>query len=332
MIQPKQLSADDQPLVRAPNDGSLARYFSQVINHLVMAAATQPLQLPSSSTALSGADQGYLLARRRIGSATVVSVNKHPKAPGWRRSHSDLIGRTPAEVVIPANDDRIGARSSFEQAPGTQNAVPPPPMSRDKRGWNVAPAPDGRGMPEEQRRRPLHRRYGLWIIVFVLLALNWTALLMSKPAGQARVGVPFSPYFLGQVRAGDVKSISSKGDTIQGVFATKTRYPQSDRRATPTTLFSTQVPSFWNDTALTELLQSKGVQVNAQSTATSSSLVEELLLGFGPVLLLVGLFVLLARRASAASGAGALGSFGRTQARPRGSTEDHRDIRRCRGN
>ena len=244
-----------------------------------------------------------------------MSVNKHPKAPGWRRSHSDLIGRTPAEVVIPANDDRIGARSSFEEAPGAQNAVPPPPMSRDKRGWNVAPAPDGRGMPEEQRRRPLHRRYGLWIIVFVLLALNWTALLMSKPAGQARVGVPFSPYFLGQVRAGDVKSISSKGDTIQGVFATKTRYPQSDRRATPTTLFSTQVPSFWNDTALTELLQSKGVQVNAQSTATSSSLVEELLLGFGPVLLLVGLFVLLARRASAASGAGALGSFGRTQAR-----------------
>jgi cell division protease FtsH len=43
---------------------------------------------------------------------------------------------------MPANDDRIGAQSSFEQAPGAQNAVPPPPMSRDKRGWNVAPEAD----------------------------------------------------------------------------------------------------------------------------------------------------------------------------------------------
>src|SRR6202023_3066134 len=54
---------------------------------------------------------------------------------------------------------------------------------------------------------------------------------------------------------------------------------------------------------------------NAKSTTTSQSLLVELLLGFGPTLLIVGLFVLLARRAAAGGGMGALGNFGRSQAR-----------------
>src|SRR5207237_2628629 len=55
---------------------------------------------------------------------------------------------------------------------------------------------------------------------------------------------------------------------------------------------------------------------NAKPATSSPSLLAELLLGFGPTLLIVGLFVLLARRAAKAGGAmGALGSFGRSQAR-----------------
>ena len=34
--------------------------------------------------------------------------------------------------------------SSFE----SDKAVPPAPMPQDKGRWRVAPAPDGRGMPE----------------------------------------------------------------------------------------------------------------------------------------------------------------------------------------
>ena len=76
-------------------------------------------------------------------------------------------------------------------------------------------------------------------------------MLMAQPAGQPRVTVPFSPYFLSQVQAGQVKSISSTGDTIQGTFATKLRYPADDKTATATTLFSTEVPSFWDSAELT---------------------------------------------------------------------------------
>jgi cell division protease FtsH len=86
--------------------------------------------------------------------------------------------------------------------------------------------------------------------------------------------------------------------------------------ATPSTLFATQVPSFWNGTELSALLKSKGVRVNARSTETTTSLLDELLLGFGPTLLIVGLFVLLARRAAKMGGGmGGLGNFGRSQAR-----------------
>jgi cell division protease FtsH len=221
---------------------------------------------------------------------------------------------------VPESHDRqneavTDARPQPTRAQSGEQAVPPAPMPRDKQGWRVAPAPDGRGMPENQKPPPPHRWRGFWVFLTVLLALNWLSVLLFQPSAQPRVDVPFSPYFLQQVQAGNVKSISAKGDTIQGTFATKVRYPPSDQKTTPTTLFSTQVPSFWNGAALTSLLQSKGIQVNAQNPNPGTSLVAELLLGFGPTLLLVGLFLLLARRATAGGGMGALGNFGRSQAR-----------------
>jgi cell division protease FtsH len=171
-------------------------------------------------------------------------------------------------------------------------------------------------MPDEHKPPPPHRLRGFWIFVIVLLALNWISVLAFQKSGQPRDKVPFSPYFLNQLEAGQVKSISSKADTISGTFKAKVRYPPSDSKATPTDLFSTQVPSFWNSNQLTTLLRSQGVEVNATNPNPGTSILAELLLGFGPTLLLVGLFVLLARRATAGGGGiGGIGNFGRSQAR-----------------
>ncbi len=139
-------------------------------------------------------------------------------------------------------------------------------MPRDERGWRVAPAPDGRGMPDPPAARPPHRTRGFVIFVVVLLALNWGLVLLFSHNGQTRVKVPFSPYFVSQVSAGQVASIASKGNTIQGTFKVAMRYPATDQKATPTTLFATEVPTFWNNDQLTALLQSHGVQINARST------------------------------------------------------------------
>jgi cell division protease FtsH len=195
----------------------------------------------------------------------------------------------------------------------TDKAVPPAPMPQDKGRWRVAPAPDGRGMPEEHQPKPPHRLRGFWIFVAVLLAVNWVAVLMTAPS-QSRVKVPFSPYFLKQVDDGKVKSISSKEDTIDGTFTRKVVYPPNSK-AKPTTLFSTEVPTFWDTVSLTELLRSKGVEVNAKNPHPGRSILSEILLGFGPTLLFIGLLLLLARRASAGGGLGGLGNFGRSQAR-----------------
>ncbi len=207
--------------------------------------------------------------------------------------------------------------ASNESRDGAQKSVPPAPMPRDKQGWRVAPAPDGRGLPEQHKPRPPHRMRGFWIFVIVLLAINWLSVLLFQPASEPRVRVPFSPYFLDQVDASKVKSITTTGNTVDGTFTAKIKYPANDKNAVPTTLFVTEVPTFWNHDQLSSLLQQHGVTVNAKSTTQHTSLLAEILLGFGPTLLLVGLFVLLARRAQAggAGGLGGLGNFGRSQAR-----------------
>ncbi|MEA2200004.1 MAG: cell division protease FtsH [Solirubrobacteraceae bacterium] len=194
-----------------------------------------------------------------------------------------------------------------------------PPMPRDKRGWHVAPAPDGRGMPkQEPSGPPPHRTRGFLWFVLILIAINWLSVLLFAPTGtgEKRVTVPFNPYFLQEVQAGQVRSISTKGDSVQGTFTSKLRYPPTAKNATTTKLFSTQIPTFWNGAQLSALLKEKGVVINAKPTTQGTSLLAELLLGFGPTLLIVGLFVLLARRAAQAGGGmGALGGFGRSRAR-----------------
>jgi cell division protease FtsH len=195
-------------------------------------------------------------------------------------------------------------------------ADPGKPIPRDHRGWRVAPALDGRGMPEPPGKQAPHKRRGfLWIVVVLLIA-NIGVSLLLKPSGPERVSVPFSPYFVSQVQAGHVASISSTGDTIEGTFKVPLRYPAGDAKATASKLFATQVPTFWNGTQLEAALRAQNVQINAQSTTQTTSLLTSLLLGFGPALLIVGLLIMIMRRsAKGGGGMGAIGSFGRSKAR-----------------
>ena len=116
----------------------------------------------------------------------------------------------------------------------------------------------------------------------VLLALNLGSVFLLSPAGPLRVKVPFSPYFVSEVQAGGVASIATTGDAMQGTFKSAVRYPPATESATATKLFATEVPTFWNNDQLAALLQAHDVQINAQSTVQTTSLLSSLLLGFGP--------------------------------------------------
>jgi cell division protease FtsH len=213
------------------------------------------------------------------------------------------------------------AQADDATTPGTETHAhkrkQQPQLPRDKRGWQVAPAPDGRGTPPSTKP-PAHRSRGFIWFVIGLLALNWLSVLVFQPTGQPRVTVPFSPYFVKQVTDNKVASITTKAGAVQGTFRVKLRYPAGDAKATPTKLFATQVPAFWNGGKLENLLTDHDVTINAQSPTSTTSPLLDLLLGFGPTLLLVGIFVFVARRMAKAGGAGgmgALGQFGRSRAR-----------------
>ncbi|HWF24807.1 MAG TPA: hypothetical protein VG275_05140 [Solirubrobacteraceae bacterium] len=163
------------------------------------------------------------------------------------------------------------------------------------------------------------RNRGLLIFVALLIALNVGSARLLSPVGPPRVPIPFTPSFLTQVQAGHVSSIATRGDTIEGTFKATQRLPTGTASSTPTTLFSTEVPVFWNTNQLSALLQARGVRINAQSTAPTASVTAQLLLGFGPTLLIVGLFIFVARRAAraaagSAASAGSAGSGARRRA------------------
>jgi cell division protease FtsH len=165
------------------------------------------------------------------------------------------------------------------------------------------------GGPATPPQRP---RFGFgrgWILfALALLALNfWIGSRATQP--QSRVRVPYSPFFLQQVRAGRVAQITSKGTAIQGTFTQKETY----RGSKPTTRFATEIPAFADTNALSQLLQSKGVVENAVPLDTGAPWWENLLLGFGPTILFVGLLFWLMRRAGNVQNV--LGSFSRARAR-----------------
>jgi cell division protease FtsH len=160
--------------------------------------------------------------------------------------------------------------------------------------------------------RPFGWRF-LLVLAF-LLALNWWLVSMLPQPAPERVRIPYSPVFLNQVRAGNVKSIASKGATVQGELRHALRYPRGSESAKPTTSFKTEVPAFANQDRLSALLEQKRVVVNAEPPESERSPLATLLLAFGPTLLLVALFVFLIRRAAGGVGGGVT-AFGRSRAR-----------------
>jgi cell division protease FtsH len=209
-------------------------------------------------------------------------------------------------------------RQQADSGQQAESQRPRPPAGRDSHGerhpsgWRISPGPDGRGAPPPQPPKRRGVGSGFLLFVLALLALN-IILASSLPSSTAptRVKIPYNPTFLQQVHAGNVVSISSKGQSVDGTFRKAVRYPPNST-AKPTTLFSTQIPAFANNNALIALLESKGVVINASAPSTGSSFLVTLLLYFGPTILFVVLFVWLMRRAP--GGPGGIGSFGRSRA------------------
>ncbi len=189
-----------------------------------------------------------------------------------------------------------------------------------RRSWSRRPETPPGGDGDNPPRWSLGWRT---VAVFAgLLVLNYllTAFLYARTA-TPRVELPYTPTFLAQVDNGNVKSITSKGNTIQGSLRHAIRYPAKDAHAQPTTAFKTEVPSFASDAALYQLLLQKNVAVTAKPLQTSTPWWEQLLVGFGPTLLFIGAYVWFMRKYGGR--AGGMFSFGASKAKQYQPTKEH---------
>jgi cell division protease FtsH len=164
--------------------------------------------------------------------------------------------------------------------------------------------PESSGTPTQRPRRGM-----FWLFVVGFLVVNWV--LMSVLVGPPdRTTVAYT-FFVQQLDADNVRTVTTKADTIQGEFEKAVTYKAAGKTTTGVDLFTTQRPSFARDDLLATL-QSKDVPVNATDPDAAPPLWQQLLLGFGPTLLIVGLLLLFLRRS--ASGLSGLGGFGKSRA------------------
>ncbi|MDQ5807266.1 MAG: ATP-dependent zinc metalloprotease FtsH, partial [Actinomycetota bacterium] len=192
------------------------------------------------------------------------------------------------------------------------------PEKPDQQPWRVEGArerrPDGQdrpGAPGGGGDRPRFRfpRWLLWVTLG-LLALN---LLVARqvPNDGGREQVPFST-FQEQLEKGNVTEVNATGDDVQGKF--KEAVDGRDEGTEAKKEFATTLPAFVDTEQLSRELREKDVTVNAEPIDEGRSFLAEILLFFGPTLLLVGLFIFLMRRAAGGAG-GALTGLGRSKAK-----------------
>jgi cell division protease FtsH len=172
--------------------------------------------------------------------------------------------------------------------------------------------------PAPGAKPPGPRFFGgrFWIVVLALLAINYLSVAIFAPGRERSVRIPYSPTFLQQVDAGNVKRISATGETLNGEFKKAVVYPPNSKDAKPAQNFDSEIPTFANTDQLSKSLQEHNVEISAEPINQGRGTLLNIILGFGPVILLVALFVWMGRRAAAGGGQlGALGAFGRSRAR-----------------
>ena len=129
--------------------------------------------------------------------------------------------------------------------------------------------------------------------------------------------MPYQPFFVDQVKAGNVKEISSQEDSIEGELKREATLRPARRRQAGhgDEVRRPRSPPSSIHAQLTRLLDRGNVVINAEPPDTGRSLWATLLLGFLPTILLVAFFVWLVRRQAGGGGGGVLGGFGRSTAR-----------------
>jgi len=160
------------------------------------------------------------------------------------------------------------------------------------------------------------------VVLLVLdLFISSRALSPNSP-----VKVPYSPTFIAQLKDHNVKSVNSEaaasaGGSLSGTFRKAVRYPDNSTGKTSKN-FTTYIPLYYERQQLNSLLTADGATQNASNPNKGTSLLEEIVVGFGPWLLLMAVFFFVMRRMGSGAGGGMM-SFGRSRARRVEAADQH---------
>ncbi|MEU0739471.1 ATP-dependent zinc metalloprotease FtsH [Streptomyces sp. NPDC006134] len=174
-----------------------------------------------------------------------------------------------------------------------------------------APEPPWRteGTPEEPQKPPpggRRMRGGWWSLVVAALVVYLVTNLVLSFLDEGDEPTISYTEFSRQVDAGNVSKIYSKGDAIQGQLKKARDDPEGDGTYTK---FQTQRPAFADD-RLWEDLTRHDVTVTAEPVVQQRGFLANLLISLAPMLLLIVLWIVIARRMRGAMG-GAGGMLGR---------------------
>ncbi|MGW3912076.1 ATP-dependent zinc metalloprotease FtsH [Streptomyces sp. NPDC005070] len=180
---------------------------------------------------------------------------------------------------------------------------PVPPRKAPDQPWRTE------GTPPEPTPPPGGRRKlpgGWWSLALAALIVFLIANLVLSVYNKGNEPTISYTEFSRQVDDGNVTKIYAKGDAIQGQLKTSQEKPDGDGKYTK---FKTQRPVFAGD-KLWDNLQKHDVTVTASPVVQERSLLFNLLISLAPMILLVVLWIFIARRMGSGMG-GAGGMLGR---------------------
>ncbi|TVZ85883.1 ATP-dependent zinc metalloprotease FtsH [Streptomyces sp. BK340] len=178
-----------------------------------------------------------------------------------------------------------------------------PPRKSPDQPWRTE------GAPEEPSKQPPggpRLRGGWWRLILTALVVYLTANLVLSFFDRANEPTISYTEFSKQVNDGNVSKIYAKGDAIQGRLKKEQDNPSGGGKYTD---FNTQRPSFADDQLWANLTK-HDVTVTAEPVVQHRSFLANLLISLAPMLLLIAVWVFIARRMRAGMG-GAGGMLGR---------------------
>jgi cell division protease FtsH len=165
-----------------------------------------------------------------------------------------------------------------------------PPQQAPQRPWRTE------GLPKSDPPKPRRRwiRAAIWFVAYLVLFALLT--LQDQLAGPQ--SVPYTE-FKKQVASKNVDQLFARGDSIEGQLKTAAALPGQTNKTYQQ--FRTERPTFASDDLLSELT-AEGATVRATPLVQQRGFITNLLISFGPIVLLVAFYVWMFRRQQGALG------------------------------